>query len=458
MSARRLLYTLAWIVALPLVAAYLLRRSVHQPEYRQHWGERFLGRGARPGRGPVVWVHAVSLGETRAAMPLIDALAQRRPDLQFVLTHMTPTGRAAGAELAARWQGRLVQRYLPYELPWAVGRFFREVAPALGVVMETEVWPNLLAAARRRRLSVALVNARLSERSLARALRLEGLMREAATGLSRVMAQAPADAQRLRRIYDGPCEVVGNLKFDLRPDPALLAAGANLRRALAGCGEPSFAPMPATAATSGHGVPPAHRVEMPVWLLAASRDGEEALLLEALARASPRPAHWLIVVPRHPQRFDAVATLIEARGLRCLRRSRGQWPRVGDASVVADDVVLLGDTIGEMPLYYAAADLTLMGGSLLPFGSQNLIESCAAGTPVVLGPSIFNFAQAAADAIAAGAACQVTSVQEAVALLARLSADGDARREMAARTQVFTESHRGATERSVQRLVELLGR
>ena len=439
MSARRLLYTLAWIAALPLVALYLLRRSLRQPEYRQHWAERFLGRGARPANGsghgrehgPVVWIHAVSLGETRAAAPLIDTLAQARPDLQFVLTHMTPTGRAAGAELAARWPGRISQRYLPYELPWALARFFAEVSPALGVVMETEVWPNLLAAARTRGVPVALVNARLSEKSLARALRVEGLMREAATGFTLVLAQSPADAQRLHRLYDGPCEIAGNLKFDLRPDASQLAAGAALR--------PCWG-------------------QRPVWLLAASRDGEEALLLDALSRVSAQPAPRLIVVPRHPQRFDDVAGLIAARGLRCLRRSLGQWPALGDASALADDVVLLGDTMGEMPLYYAAADITLMGGSLLPFGSQNLIESCAAGTPVVLGPSVFNFAQAAADAIDAGAAVQVESVEAAVITLARLSADTPARQAMAQAAQRFAQAHRGATERSAQRLLALLDR
>jgi 3-deoxy-D-manno-octulosonic-acid transferase len=321
--------------------------------------------------------------------------------------------------------------------------------------METEVWPNLLAAARAHRVPVALVNARLSEKSLARALRVEGLMREAATGFSLVLAQSPADTQRLQRLYQGPCEVVGNLKFDLRPDPALLAAGAEWHRTLGAGSEADAAPMPSTASAPAEcgGVAP-----RPVWLLAASRDGEEALLLDELARVSPRPAHRLIVVPRHPQRFDEVARLIESRGLRCLRRSLGQWPAAGESAALPDDGVLLGDTMGEMPMYYAAADLTLMGGSLLPFGSQNLIESCAAGTPVVLGPSVFNFAQAASDAISAGAAVQVTDVTAAVATLARLGADAPALQAMAEAARRFTRAHRGATERSVQHLIALLDR
>ncbi|MCU0949552.1 MAG: lipid IV(A) 3-deoxy-D-manno-octulosonic acid transferase [Burkholderiaceae bacterium] len=427
MSRARLAYTLVWLVALPLVALYLLWRSLRQREYRDHWSERFGGRGATPpGAGPVVWLHAVSVGETRAAQPLIEALMQQRADLRVVLTHMTPTGRAVGAALAARWPGRLVQRYLPYELPWALARFLREVRPAVGVIMETEVWPNLLATTRARQVPVVLVNARLSDRSLARALRFPALMREAARGFTTVLAQSSADAERLRTLYDGPIEVIGNLKFDLRPADDLLARGRALREALGA---------------------------RPVWLLASSRDGEEALVLDALASLGHAPGREpiLLVVPRHPQRFDEVARLIEAQGFACLRRSRAPW------QAPSPRTVLLGNTMGEMPLYFAAADLTLMGGSLLPFGAQNLIESCAVGTPVVLGPSVYNFAQAAADAVAAGAAVQVTDAAAALRMLAQLSADADRLQAMRHAAAAFAQAHRGATERTVARLLALLG-
>lgn len=425
MSGARLVYSLAWLIALPLVALYLLWRSLRQREYRQHWAERFLGAGALPAAGgPVVWIHAVSVGETRAAQPLIEALMAARPDACFVLTHMTPTGRAVGAALAARWPGRLVQRYLPYELPWALARFLRALRPELGVIMETEVWPNLLAATRAARLPVVLVNARLSDKSLARALRFPRLMREAAQGFTRVLAQSDADAQRLRRLYDGAIEVVGNLKFDLQPADDLLARGRSLRAALGA---------------------------RPVWLLASSRDGEEALLLDALQTAAPGVEPVVIVVPRHPQRFDEVARLIEARGFGCLRRSRDRWEAPPPARTV-----LLGDSMGEMPLYFAAADATLMGGSLLPFGSQNLIESCAAGTPVILGPSVYNFAQAASDAVAAGAAVQVADASAAVAALAAVSADPARLDAMRGAAQSFAQAHRGATDRTVAQLLALL--
>jgi 3-deoxy-D-manno-octulosonic-acid transferase len=429
MSGARLLYTVAWFAALPAVALYLLWRSVRQKEYRQHWAERFLGCGAGSASvGPVVWVHAVSVGETRAAEPLIDALAEARPDLQFVLTHMTPTGRAVGAALAARWPGRLVQRYLPYELPFALARFLRAIRPSVCLIMETEVWPNLLAATRADGIPVVLVNARLSEKSLARAERMATLMREAATGFAAVLAQSPADAARLRKLFGGDIEVVGNLKFDLLPAADLVERGRAMR---AGWGE------------------------RPVWLFSSSRDGEEALLLDALAQragaaaASAEPL--LIIVPRHPQRFDEVAQLIEQRGYACLRRSRESWPLQPAAGSV-----LLGDTMGEMALYYAAADVALIGGSLLPFGAQNLIEACAVGTPVVLGPSVYNFAQAAADAVGAGAAFQVTDAPGAVALMAALSGDPARLSQMQAAAMTFAQAHRGATARTVARVLRLM--
>jgi 3-deoxy-D-manno-octulosonic-acid transferase len=427
MSAARLAYTVGWFVALPLVALYLLWRGLRQPEYRQHWAERFLGRGARPaGRGPVLWLHAVSVGETRAAQPLIEALVAARPDLRFVLTHMTPTGRAVGSALAARWPGRLVQRYLPYELPFALDRFFAEIAPGAGVIMETEVWPNLLASARVWRLPLLLANARLSDKSLARALKKDSVMREAATGFTDVMAQSAGDAQRLSRLYAGEITVAGNLKFDLVPADDLVDRGRALRASFGA---------------------------RPVWLFASSRDGEEALLLDALSRSPESGDAILIIVPRHPQRFDEVARLIEARGRTCLRRSAASWPASPPAGAI-----LLGDTMGEMPLYFAAADLTLMGGSLLPFGSQNLIESCAVGTPVVLGPSIYNFAQAAADAVAAGAAVQVADATEAVQVLAAISASAARLEAMRSAARGFAEAHRGATARTVERVLQMLDR
>jgi 3-deoxy-D-manno-octulosonic-acid transferase len=507
----RALYTLLWRLGLPLVAAYLLWRSLRQPEYRQHWAERFGGTGALPAPddgGPVIWVHAVSVGETRAAQPLVEALAQAWPGCRFVLTHMTPTGRAVGRQLAAAQGSRLVQRYLPYELPGALARFFDETRPVLGLIMETEVWPNLLHEARARGVPVALVNARLSDQSLARALRLEPLLREAARGITEVLAQTAADAGRLRRLYDGPVEVVGNLKFDLLPPLSQIEDGRRLR--------------------AGLGAGP----QRPIWLAASTRDGEEAMLLDALneelgkklgskklgsdpdfsarkldERADPLeqtretsgseklgsggklgsdpsdcPSDWggmhaeqpdsgandpdravfganpsdrqfsplLVIVPRHPQRFDEVARLAQARGFRVLRRSRDPW-----AAPPAAGTVLLGDSMGELALYYGMADVTLMGGSFGPFGSQNLIESCSCGTPVVIGPSTYNFSLAAAQAIEAGAALQVSHAQGAIRALCDMAHQPPQLARMRAAAQAFAAAHRGATAATVDRVLRL---
>src|SRR5262245_5175936 len=292
-------YAFGWWLILPLVALYLLWRSLRQPEYRSHWAERFLGRGARPSSGkPVVWVHAVSVGETRAAQPLIEALAEQLPSASFVLTHMTPTGRAVGEGVAASLAGRLVQRYLPYDFDLPVRRFLQETRPDIGIILETEIWPSLLIGARAAQVPMLLVNARLSEQSLERARRWEGLIRAAAQAVTRVAAQSDADRARIAQLYAGPIEVLGNLKFDLAPPSDLVDQGRQMRQALG---------------------------RRPVWLFASSRDGEEALVLDALKSLRPQLGSdpIFLVVPRHPQRFDEVARLIEARGFACARRSAG---------------------------------------------------------------------------------------------------------------------------------------
>ncbi|UCG99603.1 MAG: lipid IV(A) 3-deoxy-D-manno-octulosonic acid transferase [Burkholderiales bacterium] len=420
-------YSAAWWLAAPLAALYLLWRSLAQREYRRHWGERFLGRGAAPPAGrPLIWVHAVSVGETRAAQPLIEQLARELPEASFLLTHTTPTGRAVGQSIVAALAGRVAQRYLPYDLRFAVARFLHETRPSVGVIMETEVWPNLLQATRRSAVPMLLANARLSEKSAARGRRFAALLEPAAEAFDRIAAQSDADRARIARWYGRPIDVTGNLKFDLAVSGALVDAGRALR---AGWGE------------------------RPLWLFASTRDGEEALLLDAWMRRGGKfdSDPNLLIVPRHPQRFDEVAQLIEARGLACLRRSRGVWPQSLPAGTV-----LLGDTMGEMALYYAAADVALIGGSLRDFGAQNLIEACAVGTPVVLGPSTFNFAQAAADATAAGAALQVGDADEALAAMDALCRDPQRLRAMGEAALGFASAHRGATARVANLARELL--
>jgi len=438
-TAARRLYTLGWYVALPWVAAYLLLRSLRQPHYRQHWRERFfavgpppvVAAGTEPSEGaPIIWVHAVSVGETRAAQPLVERLAVRYPHARFVLTHMTPTGREAAQPMLRALAGRVTQRYLPYDLPPAVRRFLGQFRPSILILLETEIWPNLQFEARRAGVPVVLVNARLSERSLARALRWPALMRPAAAALSVVAAQTAADQARWSRLYDGPIRVTGNLKFDAAPADGLRQAGRAWRDRL--------------GARS-------------VWMFASTREGEERALVDALEAAADggAPAQRagasdpaLLFVPRHPQRFDEVARLLSALGP-VVRRAQF-------ASMPPDSRVLLGDSMGEMPAYYAMADLALIGGSLAPLGGQNLIEACACGCPILFGPHMFNFSQAAADALHGGAALQVSDAAQAVKAMLELQADTVRRKTMSQAAVAFAQAHRGATDRTVELIDRVL--
>ena len=411
----RQLYTLLWCLALPLVLARLWWRGRHEPGYRLHWRERLGFYGTRGAGGHMLWVHAVSVGETRAAEPLVDALMLAYPDSRIVLTHMTPTGRAAGRALFAKHGTRLVQAYLPYDIPLMIGRFIGHFAPRICILMETEVWPNLIAACGER-VPVALVNARLSARSLRRGRRFGTLMTDAARALALVAAQTEADAQRVRSLGAPRVEVTGSIKFDVLMPEAAVQMGAWLRERIGA---------------------------RQVLLCASTREGEEALILDACAgwlalAGSP----LLVIVPRHPQRFDDVAALAAARDVSLQRRSA-----LIDGPVTAK--VLLGDSMGEMFGYYAACDVAFVGGSLLPLGGQNLIEACALGKPVLTGPHTFNFELVTQQAIDAGGALCVADATELVTRTRELLVDDAARQAMGARGAAFAESHRGATARTV---------
>lgn len=404
----------------PAYFAKLWWRGAREPLYRAAWNERLgLFDGAtESGR---VWIHAVSLGETRAAKTLVDALRRQVPGVRLLLTHGTATGREAGHVLL---QPGDAQAWLPYDTPGAVRRFLQRHRPAVGVLMETEIWPNLLLATREAGLPMVLANARLSEKSMAKGRRLRPLLQPALSGLTRTLAQTEADARRLRESGVAAVDVAGNLKFDLDPDPALLARGRGWRQALG----------------------------RPVVLMASSREGEEAPLLAAWGRL-PAPRPLLLIVPRHPQRFDEVAAMAAASLPQVLRRSA--FGADGPPPEAAQVDAWIGDSIGEMPLYYALADVALLGGSFAPLGGQNLIEAAACGCPLLMGPHTFNFAAAADDAIAAGAARRVASLEAAVAQAAALTRD-DERQAMAARAVAFSQAHRGAAERMAVAIAELL--
>lgn len=396
-----------------LTPAYLCRlwwRGRREPGYRMAWRER-LGHGAgaaRPGR---LWIHAVSLGETRAAAALIDALRRARPGVRLLLTHGTATGREAGARLLR--EGDL-QAWLPYDTPGAAARFLDHHRPVAGVLLETEVWPNLLREARRRGVPMVLANARLSERSLAKAQRMAVLMRPAVASLSSVLAQTEDDARRLRTAGADAVAVFGNLKFDMTPDSHAVARGLAWRRHLT----------------------------RPVVMAASTREGEEGPLLDAwLRQPSPRPL--LLLVPRHPQRFDEVAQMVERAGLSCVRRSA--WRDEPPPEAASADV-WLGDSVGEMPVFYGMADVALLGGSFAPLGGQNLIEAAACGCPVVMGPHTFNFSEASRLAADAGAALRVAGIDEGVARAIELARD-PGRMQRVEQALAFTAAHRGAADR-----------
>lgn len=427
----RKLYSLLMWAAQPFLRRKLLRRGQAEPGYLEAVDERF-GFYTQPAevRPELVWVHAVSLGETRTAGILLDALRAKWPGLRVLLTHGTATGRAEGAGLLREGD---VQVWQPWDSQAAVARFFTHFMPRLGLLLETEVWPNTVACAQVRGVPLALVNARLSDKSLQQAARIAPLSRPAYAGLAAVYAQSDSDAQRLRGLGARVEGVFGNLKFDATPDQAQQAQGRAWRRALG----------------------------QPVLMLASSREGEEdnflrqivALALSTRAQAAIHTvagAHvQVLIVPRHPQRFDEVQALVEKHGLSVSRRSA--WNGTPQA---AD--VWLGDSIGEMALYYALSDVALLGGSFAPLGGQNLIEAAAGGCPVIMGPHTFNFAEVSELAEAAGAACRVADMDEAVRSARTMLARPTAQQAAASASLTFAAQHRGAAANTVQALAHFL--
>jgi len=419
---RRLYAALLWLLT-PAYLARLWWRGRREPLYRHAMAQR-LGLGLAPQPPGAIWVHAVSLGETRAAAPLVAALRRTLPGRPLLLTSTTATGWTAAQALLAPGDRH---SWVPYDTPGAVRRFVRAQRPAVGVLMETEVWPVLLHEAQRAGLPMVLASARLSARSARKGARLGRLLRPAARALTLTLAQTEADARRLRALGADPVEVAGNLKFDLTPDPAKLALGRQWRAQLG----------------------------RPVVLAASTREGtpdEEVALLAAwrAAHGGGQRAPLLVVVPRHPPRFDAVAAQIEAAGFTLARRSLGEVPG-------ADTDVWLGDTVGELVAWYALAEVALLGGSFALHGGQNLIEAAACGCPLIMGPSTFNFAQAAEDAVAAGAAWRVADWPAALALTGVLLADAPRRADAGAHALRFAAAHQGAAARMAARIAGLVG-
>lgn len=462
------LYSLAMWLAQPLLRRKLARRAQVEPGYGAAVQERFgyyeLPQASAASRAPdmsspaadvpvgavTVWLHAVSLGETRAAAVLVERLRAAIPGMRLLLTHGTATGREAGRALLRAGD---VQVWQPWDTPGAVARFLAHFQPRIGLLMETEVWPNMVDGCARTGVPLCLVNARLSDKSLRQSLRLAWLARPAFSGLRAVWAQTEDDAARLRQLGAPVQSVTGNLKFDATPNVALLAQGKAWRAA----------------------------VQQPVVMFASSREGEEAMWIDALKAQAQHPAadssiapakvQWLIV-PRHPQRFDEVAALLADAGFAVARRSTwadGPPDSVQNTSVSDGTVspagnvprspapaVWLGDSLGEMALYFGMADVALLGGSFAKLGGQNLIEAAACACPVIMGPHTFNFAEAAQMARAAGAAIEVADMAHAVDQAAALASSPDDLQITRTAALQWSQSHRGAADRTVQAVLALI--
>jgi 3-deoxy-D-manno-octulosonic-acid transferase len=407
-------YSLLTLFLQPALRWKLHRRARSEPAYAQQVEQRF-GHYGEVGLadGPVVWVHSVSLGETRAIGALIALLRAQWPGMRLMLTHGTATGLEAGADLLQ--EGDL-QVWQPWDTPGATRRFVQRFKPRLGLLVDTEIWPNLVHACAQASVPLCLVNARLSAHSLRRAQRLRWLAEPAYQSLAGVWPQDIDQASRFRALGVKPHAPTGNIKFDMEPDLALWSRGQAARQSQL----------------------------RPVLMLAVSREGEEQMWLDAMRSARTSGlgegrVQWLIV-PRHPQRFDAVAALLQAAGLTVARRS------VDGAMFSAADV-WLGDTLGEMAFYYGLADVALLGGSYAPLGGQNLIEAAACRCPVVMGPHTFNFAQAAEMAQDAGAALVGPDMASAIQTAQQWLADPAALEAASSAAWAFAQTHRGAALR-----------
>ena len=410
----RRLYSLLIYLAVPFAFAAVLWRGLRDRSYWQAPGERF-GWGRASSNGSI-WLHAVSLGEVSAAAPLVRALRVRYPQHPMVLTTATPTGRARGRAL---FGDTVDVRFLPYDTPGAVARFLDRVRPRLGVIMETELWPNLFSECERRGVPLLLASARLSPKSVARYRRLGSLARGMFSATSLIAAQTREDAERFIAIGapSAATRVVGNIKFDVEIGPEASGEGRELRRSLGGA--------------------------RPAWIAGSTHAGEEEQMLAAHEELSADAL--LLLVPRHPDRFESVGALLNQRSVKFSRRSAGIAP---DAATR----VVLVDTVGELAALYAAADAAFVGGSLVPIGGHNLLEPAAQGLPVLTGPSHANGEEIARLLLAQGAALEVRDARELAAALSRLLADPEERRRMGDIGRRIVESNRG----SVARLLELI--
>ncbi|MGE7990447.1 lipid IV(A) 3-deoxy-D-manno-octulosonic acid transferase [Pseudomonas sp. NPDC089554] len=420
----RTLYSLLFHLGLPLVALRLFLRGRKAPAYRQRIADRFA-RGLPTMRRGGIWVHAVSVGESIAAAPMVRALLQAYPDLPITLTCMTPTG-SERIRAMFKDEPRIQHCYLPYDLPWAAGRFLDHVQPRLGIIMETELWPNHIHQCAKRGIPVALANARLSERSARGYARFAGLTRPMLEEMSLIAVQTEAEAERFRSLgARAECvQVTGSIKFDLKVDEQLLPRARQLREQWAAA-------------------------QRPVWIAASTHEGEDALILQAHRQLlAVHSDALLVLVPRHPERFAAVHALC-AEAFTVARRSTGE-------RVDSNTQVLLGDTMGELLFLYALADIAFVGGSLVPTGGHNPLEPAALALPVITGPHVFNFLEISAMLREAGALRQVDDAQGLAQEVRRLVELPQDARRMGEAGRAVMQANQGALQRLLDGLARLL--
>lgn len=402
----RLFYTILIYFLLPIARLRLHWRGRKEAGYKQHIAERF-GYYKLIYDRPLIWIHAVSVGETRATLPIVSALQEIYPNKKILITHSTPTGRATSESL---WGDKVLRCYLPYDYPAAVKRFLHYFKPELALIMETEIWPNLIHYSQKNNIPIWLVNARMSAKSAKGYSHFGKLIKQSLQKFNGICAQTEADADRLKPLGAEKVKVCGNIKFDIAPPREMLMLGQEWRESIG--------------------------ITRPVFLVASTREGEEELILDAL-KSNHQPNVLTIIVPRHPQRFAEVETLIRTKGFSMQKRS--------DNQVIADETsILLGDSMGEMFAYYAACDVAFIGGSLLPLGGQNLIEACAVGKPVLIGPYTFNFAEATEQAIANGTARRIENAGMLIQVAHQLLSDAKSRQDMGGKGLAFSNAHKGA--------------
>ncbi|MFC4763793.1 lipid IV(A) 3-deoxy-D-manno-octulosonic acid transferase [Dyella koreensis] len=411
----RYLYTLAMYLVTPLIVLRLLARGVRYRDYHRRWRERFgFYQGPLPLVRGSLWVHAVSVGEVNAAEPLIKALREAYPNAPLVVTTVTPTGSERVRQL---FGDSVFHVYLPYDLPFAVSRFMKRVRPQLAIIVETEIWPNLYFACKRRGIPLMIVNARLSERSLRGYRPLQGMVRSALGCVRQIAAQSRTDAARYRLLGVDPARIVvsGNLKFDMPVPYDAVPAGEELRKQW------------------GH--------LRPVWIAGSTHEGEELPVLEAHLQVLKRlPDALLLIAPRHPERFKMVESSVRSLGFSAATRSADRVPS-------AAHQVFVIDAMGELMQFYAAADLAFVGGSLVPIGGHNVLEPAALSKPVLVGPHTFNFEEITLTLIREGGGVRLAGVEDLGNDVLRLLRDKPQREAMGARARFVFDSERGAVQR-----------